>query len=456
LNANGRAPRIANGQGFWGDSVDAPIRLVEEGPLDYLTLDYLAEVTMSIMQKQRQRDPNMGYATDFVELIRKILPTLRKKGIRVVANAGGVNADGCRRALIEVASSQGATGLRIGTVTGDDILHRLDELIASGVGFENLDDGRPFADVHDNVLSANVYISSFPGAEALRKGAHIVVSGRSTDPGLVLAPLIAEYGWNDSSWDLLAAGTIAGHILECGAQCTGGNFSRWWEVSGWDHLGYPIAEVARDGTFVVTKHDGTGGLVTVDTVGEQLVYEMGDPTRYLTPDCVADFTSIRLEQAGRDRVKVFGIRGGPATDTYKVSISYLEGYKAVGQLTVSGPDAEAKARICADAIWGRLARAGVTFEETLTELVGVDACHGPITRGDARPGEIVLRVGVKDRAKAKVDRFGKELAPLVTSGPPGVTGFAGGRPKATEVLGYWPTLIPKRLVVPRVVVEEVR
>ena len=226
-------------------------------------------------------------------------------------------------------------------------------------------------------------------------------------------------------------------------------------LEGWDHLGYPIAEVASDGTFVVTKHAGTGGLVSVDTVGEQLVYEMGDPTRYLTPDCVADFTSIRLESEGRDRVRVTGIKGGPATDTYKVSISYLEGYKAVGQLTVSGPDAEAKARICAEAIWGRLKRAGVTFEQTLTELVGVDACHGPLTRGHATPGEIVLRVGVKDRSKARVDRFGKELAPLVTTGPPGVTGFAGGRPKATEVLGYWPALIPKHLVTPHVVVEEV-
>jgi hypothetical protein len=451
----GRALRIANGQGFWGDSVDAPRRLVEEGPLDYLTLDYLAEVTMSIMQKARQRDPHLGYATDFVELIRSILPTLRKKGIRVVANAGGVNPDGCRAALIAVAREQGAKGLRIGTVIGDDILKRLDELVDGGVPFVNLDDGRPFSEVRERVLSANVYISSFPGAEALRQGAHIVVSGRSTDPGLVLAPLIAEYDWAPDAWNLLAAGTIAGHILECGAQCTGGNFSRWWEVTGWDRLGYPIAEVSPDGTFVVTKHAGTGGLVSVDTIGEQLVYEMGDPARYLTPDCVADFTSIRLEQAGRDRVRVSGITGGPATETYKVSISYLEGYKAVGQLTLSGPDAEAKARICADAIWGRLARAGVAFEQTLTELVGVDACHGSLTRGVAMPGEIVLRVGVKDRSKAKVDRFGKELAPLVTTGPPGVTGFAGGRPKATEVLGYWPALIPKHLVSPQVVVEEV-
>ncbi len=455
MTATGRVLRIANGQGFWGDSVDAPRRLVEEGPLDYLTLDYLAEVTMSIMQKARQRDPHAGYATDFVELIRNILPTLRKNGIRVVANAGGVNPDGCRDALIALAREQGAKGLRIGTVTGDDILPRLDELIRAGVPFVNLDDGRPFTDVRDRVLSANVYISSFPGAEALRRGADIVVSGRSTDPGLVLAPLIAEYGWSADAWDLLAAGTIAGHILECGAQCTGGNFSRWWEVEGWDHLGYPIAEVAPDGTFVVTKHAGTGGLVSVDTVGEQLVYEMGDPARYLTPDCVADFTSIRLASDGKDRVRVSGIKGGPATETYKVSISYLEGYKAVGQLTVSGPDAEAKARICAEAIWGRLARAGVTFEQTLTEFVGVGACHGPLTRGHATPGEIVLRVGVKDRSKGKVDRFGKELAPLVTTGPPGVTEFAGGRPKATEVLGYWPALIPKHLVTPHVVVEEV-
>ncbi len=451
----GRILRIANGQGFWGDSVDAPRRLVEEGPLDYLTLDYLAEVTMSIMQKAKQRDPRLGYATDFVELIRGILPAMREKGIRVVANAGGVNPDGCRTALMAVAREQGAKGLRIGTVTGDDILPRLDELVSAGVAFTNLDDGRPFSLVRERVLSANVYISSFPGAQALKEGAHIVVSGRSTDPGLVLAPLIAEYGWAPDAWDLLAAGTIAGHILECGAQCTGGNFSRWWEIAGWDRLGYPIAEVAPDGTFVITKHAGTGGQVSVDTVGEQLVYEMGDPARYITPDCVADFTSIRLAAVGSDRVSVSGIRGGPATDTYKVSISYLEGYKAVGQLTVAGPDAEAKARICADAIWGRLARAGVRFEQTLTELVGVDACHGRLTREGARPGEVVLRVGVKDRSKSAVDRFGKELAPLVTTGPPGVTGFAGGRPKATEVLGYWPALIPKRLVEPRVVVEEV-
>jgi len=451
-----RIVRIANGQGFWGDSVDAPVRLIEEGPLDYLTLDYLAEVTMSIMQKLRQRDPDKGYATDFIELIRRVLPQIRSKGIRVVANAGGVNPAACRRALIEVARSQRASGLKIGTVTGDDILDRLDDLLADGVEFRNLDDGRPFDEIRDRVLAANVYVHSFAIADALRAGADIVVSGRTTDPGLVLSPLIAEFGWTPEQLNLLAAGTLAGHVIECGAQCTGGNFSRWWEVEGWEHLGYPVLECKPDGTFTVTKHEGTGGLVTIDTVGEQLLYELGNPETYITPDCVVDFTSVKLEQQGRDRVRVSGIRGGEATDTYKVSISYLEGYKAVGSLTVSGPDAVAKARICADALWGRLRRAGYSYDQTITELVGLDSLHGDITTQPATVNEIVLRVGVHDRVRSKVDRFGKELAPLVTSGPPGVTGFAGGRPKATEVLGYWPALIPKDRVQTEVSVEEVQ
>jgi hypothetical protein len=451
-----RILRIGNGQGFWGDSMDAPVHLVEGGPLDYLTLDYLAEVTMSIMRKQQGRDPTKGYATDFVELMQRILPTLLKRGIRVVANAGGVNPEACREALIDMAAEQGATGLKVGTVRGDDIFERLDELGEAGVSFENLDDGRQFSEIRDRVLSANVYIDSFGVAGALREGAQIVISGRATDPGLVLSPLIAEFGWNRDQWDLLAAGTVAGHIVECGAQSTGGNFSRWWEVEGWDNLGYPVLEVAPDGTFVVTKHEGTGGLVTVDTVSEQLVYEMGNPSHYITPDCVVDFTSVRLEQQGENRVAVSGVRGSEATDTFKVSISYLEGFKAIGGLTISGPDAVAKAKVCAEALWGRLARAGCTYDETITEFVGVDACHGSIPPHPDVVNEVVLRVGVRDADRSKVDRFGKELAPLVTSGPPGVTGFAGGRPKAREVLGFWPTLIPKGLVCPEFNVEEVR
>jgi len=449
-----RTLRIANGQGFWGDSIDAPERLIDEGPIDFLTLDYLAEVTMSIMQKLRRRDPEAGYATDFINLIQRTLPRLRERGIRIVANAGGVNPQACRRALLAVAREQGATGMRVGVVQGDDILDRLDEIVSSGVALDNLDDGRPLSEIRDGILSANVYIGSFPVADALRQGADIVVSGRTTDPGLVLSPLIAKFGWGSDNLDLLAAGTVAGHIIECGAQCTGGNYSRWWEVEGWDRLGYPVVECSEDGSFVVTKHEKTGGMVTVDTVAEQLVYEMGDPHRYITPDCVVDFTSIQLEQQGKDRVRVSGIRGADATETYKVSISYLEGYKATGQLTVSGPDALAKAKICAEALWGRLRRAGYEYDDTITEYVGVDSTHGDICPTGS-VNEVVLRVGVKDADRQRVDRFGKELAPLVTSGPPGVTGFAGGRPKATEVLGYWPTLIPKSLVHPEVTVEEV-
>lgn len=446
--------RIGNGQGFWGDSVDAPVRLVHEGPLDYLTLDYLAEVTMSIMQKLRRRSPEAGYATDFVDLIRRILPEIREKQIRVVANAGGVNPAACLRALSKAAREVGVSGLKVGSVAGDDILPRLDEILASGVPLANMDDGRPLSEIRARVEAANVYLSSFPISEALGGGASIVVTGRSTDPGLVLGPLIHEFGWGRRDWDRLAAGTIAGHILECGAQCTGGNFSRWWEVEGWDHLGYPIAVAKADGTFTITKHEGTGGLVTVDTVSEQLVYEMGDPSRYVTPDVIADFTSIRLRPDGPDRVAVSGIRGSAATDTYKVSISYLDGFAATGDLTISGPDAREKARVAAEALWGRLKRAGLGFEETLTEVVGTGVCHGSIPAGPADPPEVVLRVGVRDHDQKKVDRFGREIAPLVTSGPPGVTGFAGGRPKPREVVAFWPALIPKDLVKAEVRVED--
>ena len=318
-----------------------------------------------------------------------------------------------------------------------------------------MDDGRSFDEIREGVLSANVYIGTAPMAEVIRQGANIVVTGRATDPGLVLAPLIAEFGWPTDDWNLLAAGTVGGHIVECGAQCTGGNFSRWWEVEGWDRIGYPVLEFDADGTFVVTKHQGTGGLVSVDTVSEQLVYEMGDPSHYITPDCQVDFTSIQLAQEGENRVRVSGVRGSEATPFYKVSISYLEGYKAIGTLTIAGPDALAKARICADAVWGRLKRAGYTFEETKTEYLGLDSCHGAIAPEPNILNEVVLRLGVKDNDKNKVNRFGKELAPLITSGPPGVTGFAGGRPKATEVLGFWPTLIPKELVTTEVRVETV-
>lgn len=438
--------RIANGQGFWGDSIDAPVRLVEAGGIDYLTLDYLAEVTLSIMQKQRRKDPSLGYATDFVDLMKRTLPQLKAKGIRVVANAGGVNPEACRTAVLEVAKKLGVSGLKIATVTGDDVLARLPEFKEKNLKLANMDTGEGLFDSPREILSANVYLQTQAMVDALDTGADIVLTGRCTDPGLTLAPLVHEFKWTADDWNRLAAGTIAGHILECGAQSTGGNFSRWWEVPELWKVGYPIAEVSEDGTFVITKHPDTGGMVTVDTVSEQLLYEMGDPHNYITPDVVADFTSIRLEQAGPDRVRVFGIQGKPRTPFLKVSGAYLGGYKATGQLTLCGPRALEKAQLCAEIVWQRLRAAGCEYQHRDAEFLGSSTVHAGIAPAPVDPAEIVLRLSVKDADRKKVERFGRELAPLVTAGPAGVTGFAGGRPKAQEIVAYWPALLPRELV----------
>ena len=446
---------IANGQGFWGDSILGPIRLVEEGPLDYLTLDYLAEVTMSIMQKLKSRNPDAGYATDFVTLIDRILPRLVEKNIKVVANAGGVNPHACMSAVMRVIKKHGYKDVGVAVVEGDDIFPRLDELIGAGEELRNMDTGAPLATVRERVTSANVYLGAFPIAEALDKGAQIVITGRGTDPGLVLGPLIHEFGWKPEEYDRLAAGTVAGHIVECGAQCTGGNFTDWRNVPDMARIGYPIVEARADGSFVITKHEGTGGLVDLSTVAHQLAYEMGDPRAYLGPDVSADFTSFAMEQDGPERVRITGVRGRAPTPTYKASISYEDGWKATGQLVISGPDALAKARLAADVVWKRLAFDGFEYppEERLEEFLGANVCHAGISAAeDPNPSEIVLRMGVKGADRTKVDRFGYELVPLVTSGPPGVTGFAGGRPKATEIIGFWPALVAKQRIASKVTI----
>jgi len=440
--------RIGNGQGFWGDNVDAPVELLRGGPIDYIGMDYLAEVTLSIMMRQKLKNPDQGYATDFISFIRRILPEAIERNVRILTNAGGLNPRACRRRIFEVARELGISGVRVGVVEGDDVLGRLPGLIAAGHPLANMDTGEPLAPHVDRLMSANAYLGARPVVEALATGAQIVLCGRITDTALALAPAIHEFGWGERDWDRLAAGTIAGHILECGAQCTGGNYSRWWEVPDLWNVGYPIVEAHEDGTFTVTKHAGTGGMVTVDTVAEQLLYEMSKPAEYLTPDCVADFTSIRLRQEGRDRVAVSGIRGGAKTPFFKVSASYLAGYKTSGQITISGPRAIAKAELAADIVWRRLERAGVTFppENRLVELVGTGVCLPGILPPVADPPEVVLRLGVRDADPDKVARFGLELAPLITAGPPGVTGFAGGRPKPQEVVAYWPALLAREEV----------
>src|SRR5882672_1741738 len=450
--------RIAAGQGFWGDLPDAPVRQVEGGPIDYLMLDYLAEVTMSIMQKQRSRDPSAGYAKDFVPLMKRILPTCVERNIRVTANAGGVNVEGCAAAVRDVARELGLAGkLRIGIVTGDDIMGKLDELLSSGIELRIMDSGAPLSTVRDRIQSANVYLGAGPMLEALNRRAQIVITGRATDTGLTLSPLMHEFGWAPDDWNKIAAGTIAGHIIECGAQCSGGNCQyEWRSIPNLSDVGFPIVEASPDGTFVITKHEGTGGWVIIPSIKEQLVYEMGDPHSYITPDCIADFTTVRLEYEGRDRVRVFGIEGRPATDTFKVSISYSAGYKAVGTLVYSWPEAHDKARAADRILRARLDRLGLKFDQILTEFVGANATHGPLA-GDPSPDlpEVQLRVGVRGEDRNAVERFTKEIAPLVLTGPPGVTGFAGGRPKVEEIVAYWPALIPKEEITSHVEILEV-
>jgi hypothetical protein len=446
--AQNRIVRVAAGQGFWGDWLDAPRRQVDGGPVDYLMLDYLAEVTMSILQKQKERDPAMGYARDFIGAMESVLPAVTERGVRVIANAGGVNPVACAQAVLDVARERGAAGkLRIGVVTGDDLLPHLDALIDSGHALANMETGEPLSAVRDRVLSANAYIGSTPIVEALQRGANVVVTGRSTDTALTMAPLRFEFGWGAEQWNLLAAGIIAGHIIECGAQCSGGNcLYDWRNIPDLANVGYPIVEARADGTFVVTKHPGTGGRVSVPSVTEQLVYEMGDPHSYITPDVVADFTSIRVAADGENRVRVFGIEGRPATDKLKVSIAYRAGFKAVGTLVYAWPDALEKAQLADRVLRERLDAMGLKFDQLLTEYVGVSSTHGPLTPAAGEAPEVQLRVGVRSPDRRSVERFTREIAPLVLNGPPSVTGFAGGRPKVEEIVAYWPALVDKRVV----------
>jgi hypothetical protein len=449
--------RIASGQGFWGDLPRAPIDQARNGPIDYLAMDYLAEVTMSILQKQRLKDPRAGYARDFVEVVTELLPDIREKGFRIVSNAGGVNPTGCAEAIVASARERGFAGLKVAVVTGDDLLDRLDSLLGDGVALKHMETGEPLETVRERVVSANAYLGARPIVEALAKGADVVVTGRTTDTGLTLGPMIHEFGWGWDDWDRLAAGTVAGHILECGAQSSGGNFTDWQTVPDLARVGFPIAEAFPDGSFVVTKHEGTGGLVSVATVSEQLLYEIGDPRDYITPDCVADFTSIRLAADGDDRVRVHGITGRPATEFLKVSAAYADGWKATSTLVYAWPDAAAKARAAAGILKQRLDALGLAFDEYRAELVGLNALTEAPARAEreAELDEVMLRVSVRGADRAAVEAFGREIAPLILTGPSAVTGFAGGRPRPSEVIAYWPALIPKERVRAEVTLLEV-
>jgi hypothetical protein len=433
---------IANCGGFWGDDPTAAIRQVEGGPVDYLVMDYLAEVTMAILQKQRLKNPDLGYATDFLAQLRQTLVPCMEKGVKVISNAGGVNPLACKAAVEKLAEELGvADKVKVGVVVGDDLYPDLKELLAGGEPLNDMETGEPLSTIADQVLSANVYLGAAPVVKALEMGANIVISGRVTDTGVTLAPMIHEFGWAEDDWDRLAHGIVAGHIIECGTQCTGGNFTDWRDIPDHATIGYPLVEVSPDGSFTVTKHPGTGGRVSVHTVTEQLLYEMGAPA-YIAPDCVARFDSIQLEQDGEDRVKVSGIKGAPMPEKLKVSVSFTSGARAYGRLVISGPDTLAKARHVGEVFWKSIG-GREQFQDTSTQIIGWDACHPPL--GDQEPSEVILQFAVSDPDKKKIQtRFCPQVVPKVLSTVPGITYLPdAGRPRAMGMVGYWPALISR-------------
>jgi hypothetical protein len=441
--------RVAGACGFWGDRNDALAAQIRGGPVDVVILDYLAEVTMAILEKQRRRDPRGGWARDFAPALAPVLGEIVERGCTIVANAGGLEPRRCAEAVAALAREQGIRGLAIGVVTGDDLRPRLDELLEQGVGLAHLDTGEPLARIRQRVLSANAYLGAQPIAEAIRRGARIVVTGRCTDSALALGPLIARFGWAADDWDRLAAGVVAGHVIECGAQASGGNFCGGWEqVPDLAHVGYPIAEVSDDGAIVITKHPGTGGLVSPAVVKEQLLYEIGDPRRYLTPDVTADFSQLEALDLGADRVALRGATGVAPPAELKASLCYEDGWQAVAMLTFVWPRAIERAQQTERLLRQRAEIAGLCIDAWGSQVLGVDGAHGPMAPpAPLDPAEVVLRVAVRTGDRETARRFTRELAPLVLGGMPGACrGGAAGPADPVEVIGHWPTLVPRDAV----------
>jgi len=436
--------RIGNAGGYWGDDPNALRRQVEGGHLDYITMDFLAEVTMSIMQKQRSKDANAGYARDFIKMLEPVLKTVITNKTKIITNAGGVNPLACAKAIEDLGKKLGLSP-KIAVVDGDDILEKIPELRKQGAKFTNMENSSSFDKVADQIESANIYFGATAVVEALRLDPDIVITGRVTDTGITVAPMMFEFDWDPRDWDKIASGMVAGHMLECGSQITGGNFSDWETVPSFDEIGYPIVEVSPDGSFVLTKHEKSGGLVSIDTVREQLFYEMGNPKAYITPDVVVDFSSIEIAPAGKNRVKVIRVKGHAPTPFYKVSMAYRDGFKSVGSIMISGPNARAKAEKFSEIFWNRL---GSEYLEKGTEYIGWNACHRSM--GHALDGnEILLRLGARAKDEKALQQFGKLIPSLILSGPPGVA-VIGGVPKAQEVVSYWPALMDKNLIHPQV------
>lgn len=440
---------IGGGQGFWGDSNDAAIHMVHHADLNYLACDYLAELTLSIMQRQKMKDPKAGYAYDFINLMDEIALDSKKKHIRILANAGGMNIAGCVENLRKLAFSKGLYGYKIGYVLGDDLKDDIPNLLAEGIEFKNMDGTGEFDEIQDKIVNANVYFGHEPLVDCLERGADVVVVGRAADSALFLSPLLYEFGWAEDDWDNLARGIMAGHLLECGGQGSGGNYQYdWRSVPDMDQLGYPIAEMTDD-DFYITKAPDCGGIICEQSVKEQFLYEVLDPANYITPDVNVDISHATLIQDGDNRVRVDNIKGKPRPDQLKLCIGYHAGYKVETYLSFSWPDAYEKAQYAAGILMKKMKRKGMQAEEVHIRYIGLNALHLDIANMDPdlvkNMNEVVLRIAIRARDKAEAAKIIPEVAPLTLNGPPGAS-FFGGRAKTHEVIGLWPTLIPREVV----------
>ena len=447
-----RPVRVGNAHGFWGDRIEAAAEMLALEPdLDFVTLDFLAEVSMSILATQQSRDPEAGWPRDLADVVRSLVPYWREGGrCRLITNGGGLNPTACARACRQILDAGGCGHLSIAVVAGDNVLDQLRQSPQDAC-FVNLDTQTPLPSVQQRLFTANAYLGAKPLADALDRGADLIITGRVADPSLTVAACVHYHKWSWDDWDRLAGATVAGHLIECGTQVTGGISTDWLNVPGSEQIGFPIVEVADDGSFIITKPRQTGGQVSLNSVKEQLVYEIGDPGHYLSPDVTVSFLPIQLRQQGPARIELRGAQGRPAPETYKVSATYQDGFRAFGELTVYGANACEKAQRAGQAILNRLQQEGVSFRESIVECLGSGACH-PAGAGPIAPflSEVVLRIAVADESRDSVEKFTRQLMPLITAGPPGTTGYASGRPRVHPVFRYWPCLIPRNRVTPRV------
>jgi len=448
--------RIGAAQGFYGDTIEAAVATAEKGDVQYLCFDALAELTMAILVKDKRKNENAGFTKDIPQQMKALLPYVKEKGIKLLTNGGGINPIGAQQEILRVARELGVSGLKVAVVTGDNVLDRIPEFLEKGHPLNHLETEKSIEDVKERLEFANAYIGAEPIVKALEGGADIVVTGRTTDTAQFLAPLIYEFGWSPDEWDKLASGVFMGHLLECSAQSTGGNFSgNWWEIEGFDRMGYPIAEVSENGNFIISKVEDRGGLVTVDTVKEQMLYEIHDPSAYITPDVIVDLTNVKLENAGANKVSVTGVKGKPRTDTLKVVMGYENGYASQVIVGFSWPDAMLKAKKVDEIIRIQLERYGLNYQEVRTDFMGYNSLSGPLAHdSQSELNEVFLRMVVRAETKQEAARFSRLFPPIALNGPPSMSGFAGNAsPRA--LIGMWSTLLPREEVENQMKVEVV-